>query len=96
MRTLILNDFQKTFENYDVVMSPTTPTTAFKIGEKINDPLQMYLNDMATIPVNLAGLPAISIPCGHVERLPVGLQIIGKPFDEETVLRVAYSYEQGG
>ena len=95
VRTLILRDFQQTFENYDVVISPTTPTTAFKFGEKSADPLQMYLNDMATIPVNLAGLPAISIPCGIDNGLPVGLQIIGKPFDEEMVLRVANCYEKG-
>jgi aspartyl-tRNA(Asn)/glutamyl-tRNA(Gln) amidotransferase subunit A len=94
LRTLILNDFQKAFEKYDVIMSPTTPTTAFKIGEKTNDPLQMYLSDIATIPVNLAGLPGISIPCGtDSHHLPVGLQIIGKPFDEMTVLRAAYMVE---
>ncbi|MFC1478845.1 Asp-tRNA(Asn)/Glu-tRNA(Gln) amidotransferase subunit GatA [Candidatus Margulisiibacteriota bacterium] len=95
-RTLILNDFQKAFEKYDVIISPTAPTTAFKVGEKTSDPLQMYMSDFATIPVNMAGLPAISIPCGNAsDGLPVGLQIIGKPFDEETVLKVAYNYEQG-
>ncbi|MFH1429366.1 MAG: Asp-tRNA(Asn)/Glu-tRNA(Gln) amidotransferase subunit GatA [Candidatus Margulisiibacteriota bacterium] len=94
-RTLILNDFQKAFESYDVIISPTAPTTAFKVGEKTSDPLQMYMSDFATIPVNMAGLPAISIPCNISRGLPVGLQIIGKPFDEETVLKVAYSYEQG-
>jgi aspartyl-tRNA(Asn)/glutamyl-tRNA(Gln) amidotransferase subunit A len=93
-RTLIVRDFNKAFEDYDVLVSPTSPTTAFKIGEKVDDPLQMYLSDICTIPVNLAGLPGISIPCGTVDGLPVGLQIIGKALDEETLLRVAYSFEQ--
>jgi aspartyl-tRNA(Asn)/glutamyl-tRNA(Gln) amidotransferase subunit A len=93
-RTLIVRDFNKAFEDYDVLVSPTSPTTAFKIGEKTGDPLQMYLSDICTIPVNLAGLPGISIPCGTVDGLPVGLQIIGKPLGEESLLRVAYSFEQ--
>ncbi len=94
VRTLIRQDFDKVFEQFDAIVGPTTPTTAFGIGEKVNDPLTMYMNDILTIPVNLAGLPAISIPCGLAEGMPVGLQIIGKPFDESTVLRVAYAYEQ--
>jgi len=94
VRTLIKRDFENVFEKYDVVIGPTTPTTAFKIGEKIADPLTMYANDILTIPVNLAGVPALSMPCGLSEGLPVGLQIIGKPFDEETVYRVAHAYEQ--
>lgn len=94
VRTLIRQDFDKVFEQFDVIVGPTTPTTAFGIGEKVNDPLTMYMNDILTIPVNLAGLPAISIPCGLAEGMPVGLQIIGKPFDESTVLRVAHAYEQ--
>lgn len=94
VRTLIKNDFDKVFEKYDVVIGPTAPTTAFKIGEKIDDPLTMYVNDILTIPVNLAGVPAISVPCGLANGLPVGLQIIGKPFDESTVYRVAHAYEQ--
>jgi aspartyl-tRNA(Asn)/glutamyl-tRNA(Gln) amidotransferase subunit A len=73
-----------------------TPTTAFKIGEKTGDPYQMYLNDIFTLPVNIAGLPGISVPAGFVDGLPVGLQIIGKPFDETTVLRVAQAHESGG
>jgi aspartyl-tRNA(Asn)/glutamyl-tRNA(Gln) amidotransferase subunit A len=93
-RTLIVRDFNKAFEDYDVLVSPTSPTTAFKIGEKTGDPLQMYLSDICTIPVNLAGLPGISIPCGTVDGLPVGLQIMGKPLGEETLLKVAYSFEQ--
>jgi aspartyl-tRNA(Asn)/glutamyl-tRNA(Gln) amidotransferase subunit A len=93
-RTLIKQDFDRVFETYDVIVSPTAPTTAFAIGEKINDPLTMYLNDICTIPVNLAGIPAISVPCGFVNGLPVGLQIIGKAFAESTILRVAHAYEQ--
>ncbi|MFC7441856.1 Asp-tRNA(Asn)/Glu-tRNA(Gln) amidotransferase subunit GatA [Laceyella putida] len=94
VRTLIRQDFEQVFANYDVIVGPTTPTTAFKIGENIHDPLTMYMNDILTIPVNLAGLPAISVPCGLAEGLPVGLQIIGKAFDEATVLRVAHAFEQ--
>ncbi|MFO7247966.1 MAG: Asp-tRNA(Asn)/Glu-tRNA(Gln) amidotransferase subunit GatA [Bacillota bacterium] len=93
VRTLIKQDFERLFERFDVVIGPTAPTTAFKLGEKVNDPLTMYLNDICTIPVNLAGLPAISVPCGLSDGLPVGLQIIGKPFDELTVLRAAYAFE---
>jgi aspartyl-tRNA(Asn)/glutamyl-tRNA(Gln) amidotransferase subunit A len=93
-RTLIKQDFDRVFEQYDVIVSPTAPTPAFKIGEKVNDPLTMYLNDICTIPVNLAGIPAISVPCGFAYGLPVGLQIIGKAFDEQMILRVAHAYEQ--
>ncbi|WP_257350749.1 Asp-tRNA(Asn)/Glu-tRNA(Gln) amidotransferase subunit GatA [Pseudalkalibacillus decolorationis] len=94
VRTLIKNDFDKVFEKYDVILGPTTPTPAFKIGAKVDDPLTMYANDILTIPVNLAGVPAISIPCGLSNGLPVGLQIIGKAFDESTIYRVAHAYEQ--
>jgi len=94
IRTLIVQDFRKAFEKFDVLISPTSPTVAFKIGEKVSDPLQMYMSDVCTIPVNLAGNAGISIPCGLADGLPVGLQIMGKPFDEETVLRVAYTFEQ--
>jgi aspartyl-tRNA(Asn)/glutamyl-tRNA(Gln) amidotransferase subunit A len=95
VRTLILQDFEAAFREVDVIVAPTTPTPAFKIGEKIDDPLQMYLSDVFTIPVNLAGIPGISLPCGFSSAgLPIGLQIIGKPFDEETLLRVAYAFEQ--
>ncbi|XJZ27657.1 Asp-tRNA(Asn)/Glu-tRNA(Gln) amidotransferase subunit GatA [Bacillota bacterium Lsc_1132] len=93
-RTLIKKDFEDVFEKYDCIIGPTTPTPAFRIGEKIADPLTMYVNDILTIPVNLAGVPAISIPCGFDGGLPLGLQIIGKHFDEETVYRVAHAYEQ--
>ncbi|PKR76715.1 Asp-tRNA(Asn)/Glu-tRNA(Gln) amidotransferase GatCAB subunit A [Halalkalibacillus sediminis] len=96
VRTLIKQDFEKIFENYDIVVGPTAPTTAFKVGEQIDDPLTMYANDLLTIPVNLAGVPGISIPCGfHKENnMPIGLQIIGKHFDESTVYRAAHAYEQ--
>jgi aspartyl-tRNA(Asn)/glutamyl-tRNA(Gln) amidotransferase subunit A len=94
VRTLIVNDFNAAFESVDIIVSPTSPTTAFKIGEKTDNPLQMYLSDVCTIPVNLAGLPGISIPCGLSEGMPIGLQIGGKPFDEMTVLRAAFAYEE--
>lgn len=95
VRTLIKNDFDKAFEKCDVLVTPVCPTPAFKIGEKVSDPLQMYLSDIFTIPINLAGLPAISIPCGFSSNgLPIGMQIIGKPFDEGTILRTAYTFEQ--
>ncbi|MHC0038320.1 Asp-tRNA(Asn)/Glu-tRNA(Gln) amidotransferase subunit GatA [Pseudoneobacillus sp. C159] len=94
VRTLIKKDFENVFANYDVIIGPTTPTPAFKIGEKTSDPLTMYANDILTIPVNLAGVPAISIPCGFTNGLPLGLQIIGKHFDESTIYRVAHVFEQ--
>lgn len=95
VRTLIKRDFEKAFEGVDYIVTPTAPSPAFKIGEKIDDPLQMYLSDIFTISVNLAGVPAISIPCGfNSQGLPIGLQIIGKPFDEAGLLQLAYAYEQ--
>lgn len=93
VRTLIKRDFDQAFEKYDLIIGPTAPTPAFKIGEQVGDPLTMYLNDICTIPVSLAGVPAISIPCGLSDGLPVGLQIIGKHFDETTVLRAAHAFE---
>jgi aspartyl-tRNA(Asn)/glutamyl-tRNA(Gln) amidotransferase subunit A len=97
-RTLIRNDFTEAFSKVDVIISPTSPAPAHKLGELKDNPLAAYLEDVFTIPVNLAGLPGISVPCGDVEvdgvKLPVGLQIIGKPLDEVTVLRAAYAYEQ--
>ena len=95
VRTLIKRDFDRAFERVDVIATPTAPTPAFRLGEKTQDPLQMYLSDIFTISVNLAGVPALSMPCGFSsEGLPIGLQLIGKPFDEETVLRAASTYEQ--
>lgn len=93
-RTLIKKDFEDVFEKFDVIVGPTTPTPAFKIGENIEDPLTMYVNDILTIPLNLAGLPGISVPCGFESGLPLGLQIIGKHFDEATVYRAAHAFEQ--
>ena len=94
VRTLIRREFDRAFEKFDVLVTPTSPTVPFKFGEKVDDPLQMYLSDICTLPVNIAGLPAISIPAGFADGLPIGMQIIGKPFDEETILKVAYAYEQ--
>ncbi|MHB0977777.1 MAG: Asp-tRNA(Asn)/Glu-tRNA(Gln) amidotransferase subunit GatA [Candidatus Aquicultorales bacterium] len=94
VRTLIIKDFEEAFEGFDAVISPTSPTIAFKIGERTEDPLAMYLSDIFTIPVNLAGLPGISIPCGLSEGMPVGLQIIGPTFGETAILRAAHAFEQ--
>lgn len=95
VRTLIKKDFEDVFEKYDLIVGPTTPTSAFKVGENINDPLTMYANDILTIPVNLAGVPGISVPCGFAANgLPLGLQMIGKHFDESTIYRAAHAFEQ--
>jgi aspartyl-tRNA(Asn)/glutamyl-tRNA(Gln) amidotransferase subunit A len=95
VRTLIKRDFEEAFRKVDVLVTPTAPTPAFKVGEKADDPLQMYLSDIFTISVNLAGVPGISIPCGFTQSgLPIGMQLIGRHFDEETILRVAFAYEQ--
>ncbi len=94
IRTLIVRDFETAWQHFDLLASPTAPTTAFRIGEKVDDPLAMYLSDVCTIPVNLAGIPAISVPCGLLDGLPVGLQLMGKVLDEVTILRAAYAYEK--
>ena len=95
VRTLIINDFNKAFSKYDILISPTSPTTAFKKGEKTDDPLTMYMCDICTIPVNLAGLPAVSIPAGlSGEGLPIGLQVMGNVLREDNVIRAAYSLEK--
>ncbi|MCY3774216.1 MAG: amidase family protein [Gemmatimonadetes bacterium] len=95
VRTLIKSDFDQAFEKVDLLVAPTTPTTAFRIGEKIDDPLQMYLSDVYTVPINLAGVPAISLPCGKDPGgMPIGLQIIGPHFGEERILRAAYAFEE--
>ena len=92
-RTLIRQDFDRVFQDVDVLVTPTSPVTAFKIGEKIGDPVQMYLIDVCTLPVNIAGLPGLSVPCGFSNGLPVGMQLIGPHFSEETLLRTAHAYE---
>jgi aspartyl-tRNA(Asn)/glutamyl-tRNA(Gln) amidotransferase subunit A len=94
VRTLIRREFDSVFEKVDALITPTSPTVPFKIGEKADDPLQMYLSDVCTLPINIAGVPALSIPAGFSEGLPVGMQIIGKPFSEETLLRIGYAYQQ--
>ncbi|MHB8926147.1 MAG: Asp-tRNA(Asn)/Glu-tRNA(Gln) amidotransferase subunit GatA [Bacillota bacterium] len=94
VRTLVRRDFERAFAKYDVLAAPTSPTVAFKLGERAENPLAMYLADVCTIPVNLAGLPGLSIPCGDDRGLPIGLQLIGKPLDEATLFRAAFAYEQ--
>ena len=95
IRTLMRMDFDKAFQKCDVIVTPTSPAPAFKIGEKVDDPLQMYLSDIFTISTNLAGIAAISVPCGFSSKgLPVGVQIISGPFAEEKIFQVAYAYEQ--
>lgn len=94
VRTLIKNDFENALSKHSALIAPTMPTAPFKIGEKIETPLSMYMSDIDTVPINLAGVPSISIPCGFVNNLPIGMQIIGRFFDEETILRIAYTYEQ--
>ena len=95
VRTLIQQDYTDAFQKVDVILAPTAPTAAYKIGAMVSDPLKMYLQDICTVPLNLAGLPGISVPCGETGTgLPIGLQIIGKPLDEATILRAAYTYEQ--
>ena len=96
VRRLIKNDFDEAYKKVDAILTPSTPSSAFKIGEKLNDPVSMYLNDIFTVPINLAGLPAISLPAGHDKNgFPSkGLLIIGKAFDEQTILNIAYSIEK--
>ena len=95
VRRLIKNDFDEAYKKVDAILTPSTPSSAFKIGEKTNDPVSMYLNDIFTVPINLAGLPAISIPAGHDKSgYPLGLQVIGKAFDEQNILNIAYSIEK--
>lgn len=94
MRTLIRRDFQQVFEQVDVLAAATSPTVAFPIASKTDDPLAMYLNDVLTLPASLAGVPGLSLPCGLSDGLPVGLQLIGRPFDDGTVLRVGDAYQR--
>ena len=94
VRTLVAQDFKRAYEEVDVILDPTSPTVAFRIGEKLDDPLAMYLTDIYTVPANLAGVPGVSIPCGFSDGLPIGLQILGRHFEEATILRVAHAYQQ--
>ena len=94
VRTLIRQELQEAFTRFDALVMPTSPSVAFRLGDKMDDPVQMYLNDILTMPANIAGIPGISVPCGVVDGLPVGLQFMAKPLGEETLLRVAYAYEQ--
>ena len=94
VRSLIRQEFRDAFQRFDVLVMPTSPSTAFRLGEKTTDPLQMYLNDIFTMPANIAGIPGISVPAGVVDGLPVGLQLMARPLGEETLLRAAYAYEQ--
>ena len=95
VRTLIKQDFEKAYEKVDIILTPSSPTPAFKIGEKSSDPLQMYLSDIFTISCNLAGVGGISVPCGFsTGGIPIGLQLLSKYFDEETMFNVAYKYQQ--
>jgi len=94
VRTLIKQEFDQAFEKCDALVTPTSPIVPFKLGEKLEDPMQMYLSDVCTLPINIAGIPAISIPAGFADNLPIGMQIMGKPFSEEILLRIAFAYEQ--
>jgi len=93
IRNLISQDFSNAFKEVDVILGPTTPTPAFKLGEKSDDPVAMYLNDIYTIPANLAGLPGLSLPCGDVQGMPVGMQLVGNYFDESRLLNIAHAYQ---
>jgi len=94
VRTLIVQDFENAFADHDFLISPTSPTVAFKVGEKADDPLQMKLADICTIPINLAGIAGLNVPCGFVDDLPVGMQLMGRPFEEDVLLRVGHAYQQ--
>ncbi|CAD6492568.1 MAG: Glutamyl-tRNA(Gln) amidotransferase subunit A [Candidatus Argoarchaeum ethanivorans] len=93
VRTLVKKDFETAFKTCDMLLAPTMPYPAFKLGEKIKDPLSLYLADVNTVPINLAGVPAVSVPCGFENKLPVGLQLIGDFFDEKTILQAAHNFE---
>jgi aspartyl-tRNA(Asn)/glutamyl-tRNA(Gln) amidotransferase subunit A len=95
-RTVIKAEFDEVFNTCDALVAPVSPTVAFKLGQRLNDPYQMYLSDVCTLPANIAGVPGISVPCGMLDGLPVGLQVLAPAFDEVTAIRVAYAYEQSG
>jgi aspartyl-tRNA(Asn)/glutamyl-tRNA(Gln) amidotransferase subunit A len=94
VRTLIKQDFDQAFAKVDAIIAPTSPTVAFRIGSRTDDPIQMYLADVFTIPANMAGIPGVAVPCGFSEGLPVSLQVLGRSFDEAGILRIAHAYEQ--
>ncbi|MBY7146523.1 Asp-tRNA(Asn)/Glu-tRNA(Gln) amidotransferase subunit GatA, partial [Levilactobacillus brevis] len=94
VRTVIMNDFKAVLKDHDFIMGPVATTPAFGIGDEIKDPITMYMNDVLTIPVNLAGLPGLSLPAGFSQGLPVGMQLIGRPFDESTLYKAGYAFEQ--
>ena len=95
VRTVINNAYNELFKKYDILLTPVSPTTAFKFGEKSDNPIEMYMADICTVPVNIGGVPGISVPSGLDSKgLPISIQLIGKAFDEETILRAAYTYEQ--
>ena len=94
VRTLIKQDFDSAFAQVDAIVAPTSPTVAFRIGARTDDPVQMYLADVFTIPANMAGIPGIAVPCGFSDGLPVSLQVLGRSFDEQGILRIAHAYEQ--
>jgi aspartyl-tRNA(Asn)/glutamyl-tRNA(Gln) amidotransferase subunit A len=95
VRTLVAQDFRQAFNKCDVIVTPTSPTPAFKLGENTSDPIKMYLADVFTVAVNLAGLPGLSLPCGFSKSgLPIGMQVLGRPFDEATILRTARAFER--
>ena len=95
VKTIIRNTYSELFDKYDLLLTPTSPTTAFKIGEKNNNPLEMYMADICTVPVNIGGLPGMSLPCKlDSNGLPIGFQLIAKPFNEEAIFRAAYTFEQ--
>ena len=94
VRTIIREELQEAFNHFDALVTPTSPTVAFRLGERTKDPVQMYLSDICTIPANIAGTPAISVPAGFINNLPVGIQLMGKALGEETLLRLAHAYQQ--
>ena len=95
VRTLVVREFEALFKDYDALLSPVAPTTAYRLGEKMADPMAMYLGDIYTVPVNIAGLPALSLPCGRdQENLPIGMQLIGPPFSEKKLYQLGYAFEQ--
>jgi aspartyl-tRNA(Asn)/glutamyl-tRNA(Gln) amidotransferase subunit A len=94
VRTIIRRELEAAFEKYDALITPSSPTVPFRLGEKVDDPIQMYLSDIFTIPVNIAGIPALTLPAGFADRLPVGMQLMGRALSEETLLRIGHAFQQ--